>query len=49
MLICVLLQLIKIQANYHRQSLKELEQVLPLLTEEIGLCRVVFSLFPSTE
>jgi len=30
------LQLANIQANYHRQSLKLLDQMLPALTEEIG-------------
>ena len=33
-----LLQFANIQANYHRQSLKLLDQVLPSLTEEIGEC-----------
>lgn len=29
-------QLVNIQANYHRQSLKLLEEILPALAEEIG-------------
>jgi len=35
-LVYMWLQLAKMQADYHRQSLKLLEQTLPSLTEEIG-------------
>jgi len=37
----VSLQLAKIQANYHRQSLKLLDDMLPSLSEEIGMCAVL--------